>query len=82
MTADTIAARATPDGRGALAILRLSGPQAIDIAERVFRPTGRLGGLKTQTCIIGHIEDSGGPIDQVVVTLFRSPHSFTGEDML
>lgn len=83
MTNDTICATATPAG-GAIGIIRVSGEKAIEMTDRIFRPTlhGRaLGEARTQTVHYGTIVDSEGhTVDDVLVTVFRAPHSYTGED--
>ncbi len=80
---DTIVAVATAAGAGAVAIVRMSGAQAIRIGERVFRgrmPLEEAGGY---TVHHGHIVGEAGDIvDEVLVTVFRSPRSYTGEDMV
>ena len=80
MLTDTITALATPPGPSALAIVRLSGPQAISIADRIFRPKGRLANLPSHRCAVGEVVGADGPIDHVVATVFRHPRTFTGED--
>lgn len=78
---DTIVAIATPYGVGGIAVVRLSGPDAFDIADRVWK--GRsLGEAASHTARLGMItaDDSGSPLDQCVATVFRAPSSFTGED--
>ena len=82
MQADTIAAIATAPGRGALAIVRVSGPEALAIVGSRFRGT-LLEGQPSHTAHVGWLEDGDGePVDQVVVTLFRAPRSATGEDVV
>lgn len=79
---DTIAALATPPGLGAIAVLRLSGPRALLIADAVFLGK-RLENQATHTAHFGRIEDeSGRTLDEVLVTLFRGPKSYTGEDLV
>ncbi|MCS7036584.1 MAG: tRNA uridine-5-carboxymethylaminomethyl(34) synthesis GTPase MnmE [Saprospiraceae bacterium] len=79
---DTIAALATPPGTGAIAVVRLSGPRAVDIADAVFRGK-RLHEQCSHTAHVGRIEDEDGHIlDEAVVTLFRAPRSYTGEDVV
>ncbi|MGN1354980.1 MAG: tRNA uridine-5-carboxymethylaminomethyl(34) synthesis GTPase MnmE [Alloprevotella sp.] len=83
MTNDTICAICTPAG-GALGMLRVSGPQAIAITDRLFTPmAGRtLSERKASTLAFGTIHTpEGEDIDEVVVSLFRAPHSYTGEDI-
>lgn len=81
---DTICAVCTPPGRGAVAMLRLSGPAAISIADSVFTsPVAgkRLADQKAMTLHFGQVRDKAGAvIDDVIVSLFRKPHSFTGDD--
>ncbi len=83
---DTIAAISTPVGQGGIGIVRLSGPRAIGIADKVFRPGGKEGLAKAKTFSImyGHAVDpaSGGEIDEVLVTVMRSPRSYTKEDVV
>ncbi|MCB0528830.1 MAG: tRNA uridine-5-carboxymethylaminomethyl(34) synthesis GTPase MnmE [Lewinellaceae bacterium] len=78
---DTIVALATPPGTGAIAVIRLAGPEAIALADRMFK--GRvLAGQATHTAHFGRIEDpaDGKAVDEVLVTLFRAPRSYTGDD--
>ncbi len=80
---DTIAAIATPPVPAAIGILRLSGPQAAQIAERCFKPLGSKGLLErpSKTLVYGDLLDSGGvAIDRVLCTVSLAPHSYTGED--
>ena len=78
---DTIVAIATPAGEGALAIVRLSGRQAIEIADRVFSATSPLSSARGFTIHFGRAVSPGGEnIDEVLASVFRSPRSFTGED--
>jgi tRNA modification GTPase len=76
----TIAAIATPTGRGALAIVRLSGPEVGAIAQRVLRAPA----LPPRQATYAHAvdPDDGHVLDEVVATFYRAPHSFTGEDLL
>ena len=76
--ADTIAAVATPAGTGAVALVRLSGPGSWGVAEAVFRGKGRLAARRV---VYGDLVDEEGRIiDDVLVTAFRGPGSYTGED--
>src|SRR5579875_3518909 len=82
---DTIAAVATAMGESAIAIVRLSGIAAIPIAQQVFRGKRKenITLLPGYTVRFGHFVDlHGETIDQGLLTLFRSPHSYTGEDMV
>jgi tRNA modification GTPase len=81
----TIAAIATPAGMGAIAVLRLSGAHAIPICESVFVPSQKGKKLIEQppyTIHYGKIVDKSITIDQVLVSLFRAPNSYTGEDVV
>lgn len=76
----TIVAPSTATG-GAVAVIRLSGRQAISIADRMFRGSKPLSSAKGYTLHYGNIVDQqDSVIDDVVVALFRSPHSYTGDD--
>ena len=79
---DTIASLATPAGGGALAVIRLSGLEAFSIGDRVFRGERGLSELAGFQGAHGWIHDENGPIDEVVVWVYRGPRSYTGEDML
>ncbi len=79
---DTICAIATAQG-GALGIVRVSGPEAIQATSAIFKPahTGlRLDDVQPYTLTYGQILDGTNPLDDVLVSLFRAPHSYTGED--
>lgn len=78
----TIVAIATPAGLGAIAVIRLSGPESIAITEKLFRsPSGKkLSDQKANTIHFGKLTDAEGTIDEVLVSLFKAPHSFTGEE--
>jgi len=85
MMTDTIAAISTPYGKGGVALIRVSGERAVEIAERVFLPAGgkRLGELSANSMTYGRIvdaSDGGVPIDDGMAVVFYAPHSFTGED--
>ncbi len=77
---ETIAALSTPPGVGAIGVIRLSGSAAIDITSRIFRGKD-LHRQEGYTVHFGRIMDEAGSVlDEVLVTLFRAPHSYTGED--
>ena len=84
MSSGTIAAIATPLGEGGLAVLRISGPDAVGVAERIFVPAGkrtvRPGDAATHTVHYGHIVRDGRRIDEVLLTVLRAPRTFTRED--
>ena len=83
---DTIAAIATPLGEGGLAVIRLSGPQALSIADKSFVPVGKSSlkpsAASTHTIHYGHIERQGIVIDEVLVAVMRAPRTFTREDVV
>jgi len=81
----TICAISTPPGMGAIAVIRLSGEEAVEIADKVFRSPKegkKLKDQKANTLHFGTITDGNEIIDEVVVALFKAPHSFTGEDIV
>ncbi|MCW3096483.1 MAG: tRNA modification GTPase TrmE [Chthonomonadaceae bacterium] len=81
LSSDTIAAVATPPGEGGIAIIRISGPEALSVAAKVFRAE-RESAVKGYTVRYGRFVDAGtGEVaDDGLLTLFRAPHSYTGED--
>jgi len=78
---DTIVALATAPGLGAIAVIRLSGSDAIQIVNCVF-PNKDLGQAKTHTAHVGKLMEGIQVIDEVVVTLYRAPKSYTGEEVV
>ncbi|MDQ4138910.1 MAG: tRNA uridine-5-carboxymethylaminomethyl(34) synthesis GTPase MnmE [Bacteroidota bacterium] len=78
---DTIVAVATAAGKGAIAVIRLSGPQAIDIANSVFRGKD-LRAQSSHTIHFGTIRDGSRLVDEVLVSLFLAPHSYTKENVV
>jgi len=82
---DTIVAISTPLGYSGLGIVRLSGENAIKIAEKIFRPKNKskiVSQLKTFTTHLGYIVDEEKVIDEVLMTIMRKPHSYTCEDVV
>ena len=83
---DTIAAVSTPKGKGGIAVIRISGSDAVSIADRIFSPACKkpLADIESSRAIYGNIyhnkNDNSPPIDNAIATIFRAPHSFTGED--
>ena len=77
MANETICALATATG-GALGIIRISGPQTLEILSRVF--SKNLTDAKPNTIHYGHIKEENEVVDEVLVSIFRAPHSYTGED--
>ncbi|PYL01036.1 MAG: tRNA uridine-5-carboxymethylaminomethyl(34) synthesis GTPase MnmE [Verrucomicrobia bacterium] len=86
MLDDTIAAIATPLGQGGLAVIRLSGPQALAIADRSFLPVGKTSSqpsaAPTHTIHYGRIVRQGGTVDEVLLSVMRAPRTFTREDVV
>lgn len=80
---DTIAAVSTPPGEGAIGIVRLSGPRAIEIAQGIFvSSTGRRLDAGRGRVFHGEIRDGARSIDEVLVHVMRAPHSYTREDVV
>lgn len=77
---DTIAALSTAFGEGAIAMLRLSGARAVEVADAVFRGKKRVAEAADRTAHFGAIVDGEHKLDDVLLTVFRAPHSYTGED--
>lgn len=79
---ETIVAIATPKGRSALGIVRISGPECVTVLSRYFKPRHGEIALRHREAVVGAwLDAAGAEIDEVVVTHFRSPHSYTGEDV-
>jgi tRNA modification GTPase len=80
---DTIAAISTPPGRGGIGVVRLSGPRAVEIANAVFQSSS-LTALSPNRAQFGHLIDPsrGERIDEIVLTFFKAPRSYTGEDVI
>jgi len=81
---DTIIALATPSGSGAIAVIRISGKEAIALVSNSFRSVSakKLSEQKSHTIHLGFIEDDKRSLDKVLVSIFRDPHSYTGEDVV
>jgi tRNA modification GTPase len=79
---DTIAAPATPFGAGAIALTRVSGPDALAVVDKIFRGKRTLRDSASGRVTNGRIEKAGCLIDEVLVTVFRGPRSYTGEDVV
>lgn len=80
---DTIAAISTPAAAGGIGIVRISGANAVEIAERIFVPVRRthLTASKGYRAYFGRVTDGGEELDEAVCLVFRAPHSYTGEDV-
>jgi len=83
---DTIAAIATPLGEGGLAVIRVSGPKALQVVEHCFTPAGKTGNplsaASSHTIHFGHIHRNGQVVDEVLAAVMRAPRSFTTEDIV
>ncbi|WP_282163113.1 tRNA uridine-5-carboxymethylaminomethyl(34) synthesis GTPase MnmE [Ulvibacterium marinum] len=81
---DTIIALATPSGAGAIAVIRISGEESITLSAKHFRSVSgkNLAKQKSHTIHLGHIVDGERILDEVLVSLFKGPHSYTGEDVI
>jgi tRNA modification GTPase len=84
MYTDSIVALATPSGAGAISIIRVSGPDAIEIGANVFKSIKNkdLKQQKTHTLHLGHIIDDGKTLDEVLISIFKGPNSYTGENTI
>ncbi|MBT8302613.1 MAG: tRNA uridine-5-carboxymethylaminomethyl(34) synthesis GTPase MnmE [Maribacter sp.] len=84
LPSDTIVALATPSGAGAIAVIRVSGKKAITIANSVFKSVhGKdLTKQKSHTILLGHIIAGNRTLDEVLISIFKGPHSYTGEDVI
>lgn len=81
-SADTICAVSTPAGTGGIAVIRLSGPEAIGIADKIWRGK-TIADCKSHTSHFGTVVDAdGSDLDQAVATIFRAPASYTGDDVI
>jgi tRNA modification GTPase len=78
---DTIAAIATPPGISAIGVLRLSGNQSFEIIQKLF-PSKNLKEQNTNTLHVGYLKEGKNVLDEVVISLFKKPNSYTGEDVI
>ena len=80
----TIAAISTPNAIGGISVIRISGPKSIKIAEKLFKSLNDIdvSSMKGYTCAYGFIHDDGQKVDDVILSLFRAPKSYTGEDVV
>lgn len=78
---DTIVALASPPGTGAIALIRISGPQSLAIADKLF-VSKKISVQRSHTLHVGILQHQGETIDEVVLSLFKSPKSYTGEDLV
>jgi tRNA modification GTPase len=83
-TYDTICALATPAGMGAIAMIRLSGPESFAIIDKIFAPRSGspASAAAGHTLHLGELYGQDGILDEVLVSVFRAPHSYTGDDAI
>lgn len=81
---DTITAIATPPGQAGIGIVRISGPKALTIAKRIFRPKQPENVFHTHRLYLGHLvdPDSGAAIDEALLSYMKAPHTYTREDIV
>src|SRR5690348_7290810 len=78
---DTIVALATPPGIGAIGVIRLSGKKSFDVINHLF-PSKNLTQQASHSLHVGYIVEGDKILDEVVVSLFKGPRSYTGEDVV
>lgn len=79
---DTVVAVSTPPGRGGIGIVRLSGPQALEISEQLVRRPGAAPAPVRRPLLGSLLDDAGNVVDEVLITLFCAPKSYTAEDVV
>ena len=82
---DTIAAISSAAGNSGIGIIRVSGDEAIEVVDKIFRPANKnkkLANVESHTVHYGHIMDGDKTLDQVLVIVMKNPHSYTGEDTI
>jgi len=79
---DTISAISTPAGVGGISVIRVSGNKAIEVVNSIFHSKKLLDDIPSHKAVFGKITDNEQLIDEVVVTVFKAPHSYTGEDIV
>jgi len=81
---DTVAAISTPNAAGGIGIVKISGSDAIPVAEKVFQPAGtrKLSDLSGYSAAFGTVMDGEDPVDQCIAVVYRAPKSYTGEDVV
>lgn len=86
LQSDTICAVSTPFGNGAIAVVRMSGPEAFNICEKIFVPNQKSAKIKDSVSHSMHfgkiLNDDGTLLDEVIVSFFKNPHSYNGEDII
>lgn len=78
----TIVAQATAIGISGLAVIRVSGPQSFEIVSKVFNGNKKISEVNSHTILYGNFIDNENIIDDVTISIFKSPHSYTGEDVI
>lgn len=80
----TIVAISTPNAVGGIAVIRISGENSLDVAEKIFKPAGdkSIKEMSGYTCCYGIAHDNGERLDDCILTVFKAPHSYTGEDVV
>jgi tRNA modification GTPase len=81
---DTIAAVATPMGEGGIAVIRVSGPEAIEVVDKIYRGKRKLSTVESHTIHYGHLYNpqTGERVEEVLVSVMRAPRTFTREDVV
>ena len=77
----TIVAISTATGTGGIGIIRMSGPECFDILNKIFKPKNKSNSIKGYTIKYGHINDGKQIVDEVLVSYFVGPNSYTRENM-
>src|SRR6185436_4687237 len=78
---ETIVALATPQGVGAIGMIRLSGKKSFEIMDQLF-PSKKISEQATHSLHVGFLKEDDKAIDEVVISIYRSPKSYTGEDVI
>ena len=84
MNYDTVAAISTAQGEGGIGVIRISGDDALRIADKIFNSVSgkKVTEMKGYTASFGKISENGEDIDEAVALVFKAPHSYTGEDVV
>ncbi len=82
MINDTIAAISTPNGLGGISVIRISGPNAVEVASKVFKGAVPLKNKKGYTAEFGHVYINNKVLDECIATVFLAPKSYTGENVV
>ena len=78
---DTICAIATPRGKGGISVIRISGDEAFTVTKKIFSSKKDIEKAEGYTILYGNIMDKNEKVDEVLVSVFRAPKSFTGENV-